>query len=266
MTDKEFLEKCRNIDFSAGCDMEKNLEILKARLSLDKEENVDMMKNKRFKRPVAVAAVIAAVLSVSVVAAAAVPMVWRYLDTRVVEGEAFVFDFTVKESEYYGYTMTGISIDRDALEAAGGGAIIVEVEGETRVMLDELHFESTEEAFKLLEIDNPLLPSYLPEGFALERVTFPVSPINHPDQEGSATVVNIRYTDGEDVILLMIAAWDESWGISIFAGDQRDITINGHSAGIADGGLKMLIDNVSYFISAPSLTQEQLIRIAESLQ
>jgi len=263
MTDKEFLEKCRNVDFSVDCDVENNLKALKERLLLSEEENINMVKNRRFKRPAAVAAAIAAVLSLTVAVAAA-PSIWRYLDTRVMEGEEFLSEFVVKQSEE-GYTITGMSIDRDALDAAGGGAIVVEVEGETMVLSDELHLDSIEEALELLEIDNPLLPSYLPEGFAFERATFPVNPLNHPDQVGSATILNIQYTDGEATILLMVMAWDESGGMSIF-GDQRDITVNGHMAAVADGGLKAIINNVAYFISAPSLTQDELIRIAESLQ
>ena len=133
------------------------------------------------------------------------------------------------------------------------------------VLQDELHFDNIEEALNLLESDNVSMPSYLPEGFVFERATFPINPINHPEELRAGKHMFADYSNGEDSIRVMTMEWDPGWGISVFSGSQKDIKINGNTGAIADGMVMVMIGDVLYSIDALSLTQEELIKIAKSL-
>ena len=235
MINDDFLAKCRSLDPSAEIDSEKNRKIIKARL-LD-EENVVILKNKRIRRPAAAAAVLAGILSFSVAAYAAAPMVWRHFDTQVIQGEEFLEDFWMAEIDMPdGTTSIGgsHSIDRDALEAAGGGVIIVEVEGEEFVLLDELHLDSMKDGLALLEIENPLIPSFLPEGFAFSRFTFPVNPNNHQFMLGTIHAARnafIYYSKGDSTILLHMSYFGSETGLkAAYDFGQQSLIINGNKA------------------------------------
>ena len=205
-----------------------------------------MFKNKRIKRSVLVAAVVVGILSLSVVAYAAVPGIWRYFDTRVIQGEEFVQDFWVGETDLPdGTTSVGshIDIDREALEAAGGGAVIVEVDGEKWVVLDELHLDNIEDGLALLQLENPLLPSFLPEGFALGRFTFPVNPNNHQYMMGTiraAMHAIVDYTNGDSTIQLrmmqMVYRPGAAVGVAAAEGQQA-LVVNGNKVVITYGSL-----------------------------
>jgi len=228
------------------------------------------MKNRKFVKPsMAVVAALIAALSISVVAFAAAPVVWRYLDTRVIQGEGFVNHFSVRVAEVADdeeLSIFQIEIDSEALAAADGGAVIVEIDGESMVILDNLHFDNIDDALNLLAIDNALTPGFLPDGFMFEQAVFPVNPITHPNEFRAARHMYVDYSNGADNIRFQISAWDSDWGISVFSANQEDILINGNAGAIADGMAVVLIDDVLYMIDGLSLTREELIRVAESLQ
>jgi len=212
MNNDDFLAKCRSINPAAEVDRNKNLEAIKIRLM---KEEQSIMKNRRI-RPAIAAALLAGVMMLSVAAYAAVPAVWRYWDTRVVTGEEFVNYFIIAEFDLPDGTTSvasGIDIDREALTAAGGGVIIVEVEGAEMVFLDELHLDSIDEGIALLELDNVLRPSYLPEGFSFSRFTFPVNPNNHAYSWGdlpTAKTARIYFTNETgNIIAMQIGAMHE---------------------------------------------------------
>ena len=236
MKNDDFLTMCRSLDPSSEIDHEKNRKIIKTRL-LDEEENVVMIKNKRVRRPAFVAAILVGVLSLSVVAYAAVPAIWRHFDTQVIQGEEFVTDFWMAEIDMPDGTISvggGINIDREALEAAGGGAVIVEVDGEEWVVLDELHLDSIEEGLALLQIENPLLPSLLPEGFEFDRFTFPVNPTIHQYMSGTlpaAKNATIHYSDGYSTIHLQMSYFGATMSImASYDLGQQSLMINGNKA------------------------------------
>ena len=218
------------------------------------------VKNKKIMRPfmVIVAALIAA-LSVSAVVFAAAPIVWQYLDTRILQGEEFVEEFSIRVSEDGKYSVMVTVIDAENIE----GALIVEVDGEPMVMFDKLQVDNMEEALELLAIYNVLMPSYLPEGFVFEQVTFPINPIIHPD---ALSHMLVDFSNGDENIRLQISQHDYQWGMSIFSSNQVDILINGNIGAIADNMVAVIIEDVLYLIDGSSLTQEELIMIAESLQ
>jgi len=247
MSNEDFLAKCKSIDPSKEIDRIKNLEEIKKRLK-NEEEQIYMIRNRRFKKSAVAAAVIAGLLSVSVVAYAAVTSAWRYFDTRVVQGEEFVTDFFVGEIDMPDGTTSvgsGINIDHEALAAAGGGAIIVEVDGEEQVVLDELHLDNLQDGLALLQLDNVLIPSYLPEGFSFNRFTFPVNPNNHQYMLGILPAAeNARIYFGNevgDIIIIQIGPMPNvTLGIS---DDQQGFIINENTAVL--GGVPLSNDQIA---------------------
>jgi len=242
MRDDDFLAMCKSIDPSVEVDRKKNLESIRNKLSKEEEKTI-MIKNKKIRKPAVVAAVLIAVMSISAVAYAAAPAVWRLFDTQVIQGEEFVTDFFVGEVDLPdGTTSIGgaIDVDREALEAAGGGAVIVEVDGEEWVYLDELHLDSLEDGLALLQLENLLLPSYLPEGFSFSRFTFPVNPNNHEYRLGvlpSAKQAYVYFSNGSDTIHIQIGyASGLTLGTVYWAGQQA-VTINGNDAVLVSGSL-----------------------------
>ena len=251
----DFLNKCRSLDPSADIDRERNREIIKSRLSA--EEDV-MFKSKRVRRPLLVAAVLAGILSVSAVVYAAAPAIFRYFDTRIVEGEEFVHDFWMFDVALTDGTRArggGIDIDREALEAAGGGAVIVEVYGEEWVMLDELHLDNMADGLALLEVDSPLLPSSLPAGFAFERFTFHVNPNNHRYMSGDMVAAKnafIQFSDGDGGIRLEIRHMGDTYIMAI--DDQQSLLINGNKAvlsGILTNNELSMLEGVALYDLPP---------------
>jgi len=240
MRNDDFLAKCKSIDPSVEVDREKNLEAIKERL-LKEEERSAMFKNKKVRRPAFAAAMIAGVMLLSAAVYAAVPVVWRYFDTRIIQGEEFVNEFFIGEIDLPDGTTSvggGMDIDREALEAAGGGAIIVEVEGEEWVYLDELHFDNLEDGLALLQLENVLIPSYLPEGFSFSRFTFPVNPNNHQYMLGAlpaAEHAHIHFTDETGgIISIQIGSLPDDITLAILDA-QQGLIINGKEAVLSEG-------------------------------
>jgi len=246
MIDEIFLAECRKIDPSAEVDREKSLDAIRAQILKEEEQN-GMLKNKRFRRPAVAAALLAGVLSLTAAVYAASPLVWRYFDTSVVQGQEFVTDLFIGEVDLPdGTTSVGgsIKIDREALEAAGGGAVIIDVDGEEWVVLDELHLDSLDEGMELLQLD-ALLPDVLPDGFHFSRFTFSVNPNIH------------RYAFGE-----MPAAQSARIYFSNDADEVISFTVNAMpddmALGILDGQQGLLINGKQAVLSGSILTDEQL--------
>jgi len=202
------------------------------------------------------AALLAGVLVLSVVGYAAAPAIWRYFNARVIEGEEFVTEFFVGEFDPGDGTTSvgvGIGIDQEAIDAAGGGIIILEVDGEEWVYLDELHFDNIEDGLALLELESVLVPTMLPQGFSFSRFTFPVNPQNHRYRLGiipTASEAVIYFTNDDDVIWIQMRQMPE--GTTLFAGgDQQKLSINGAMAvlmgGILDDEELAKLDGVTLF-------------------
>jgi len=198
-----------------------------------KATQADVIK-KNIKWQFAIA-VLAALLLLSVAAYAAAPAIRRHFFTRVIEGEDFVTEFIIAEFDPGDGTTSvamELGIDREAIEAADDGVIILEVDGEEWVYLDELHFDKIEDGLALLELENVRTPGWLPQGFSFSRFTFPVNPHNHQYRLGTiptASEAVIYFTNDEDVIRIQMRAIPD--GTTLFAGDdQQKLSINGAMA------------------------------------
>ena len=224
------------------------------------------MKNKRILKPsIAIAAALIATLSLSVVAFGG--PVWRYLQTRVVEGEQYISELIMMESDD-GFIMGSVVPG----EAEGRGRVVVEIEGEQVVWQDPLVLYDINEAvahFRGEEV--PMLPAYLPEGFVFAEAEFPVCPINNPDVEWAGGQLFLRFTSADEAITLEIRNHSEEWGFDIWATGLEEATINGRDALIGGGGLSVQVtSNTRYTFliqgETSSVLYDDLVKMAESLQ
>jgi len=234
MSNDAFLAKCKSINPSAEVDRKKNLEAIQNRLK--EEEQSALLRNKKIRRPVVAAALLAGILSLSVVAYAAAPMIWRHFDAGVVRGEEYVNELIVAEIDLPDGTTSDvidINIDHERLEGAGGEPIILEVDGEEWVYLDELNFDSIEDGLALLQLENIALPTYLPDGFSFSRFTFPVNPNNHQYRLGvipSDEIAYVFFSNGNDTILLQLSNLGTSRRAPSIERGQQGVRINGNEA------------------------------------
>ena len=270
MSDEDFMAKCRDIDFSADSqNYEANLKLLKNKLAQTFEEERHIMKKSR-KFSIAIAAVLAAIM-IPVAAFAAAPTIWRYLEITFIQGEEHVAHFSMRAgdaaTEYLGsgmFTMEYMVIMEGDIDRDAEGPIIIEADGMQILLQDTHRFYDLFEALSHLDIDNPMLPAYLPDGFVFERAVFPISPIRNPEEISSKNL-NIFYSDGQNELRINIAHFPEdvawAWGH-----DLVDVDINGITGRYGDNGLGLEFGNTAYLFHSMDLSLEQLIRIAESLQ
>jgi len=258
----KFLQQCRDIDFSAHSqNQDKNLETLKAKLAGKNKESSKMKTSKNLKKTIIIAAVVAAVLSLSVVALAAGPMMLRQLDTRVVQGEQYVRQFERWVNEGEGFAGGTRDVDMDVDHSV---PIIVEVDGVEELLMDRHTFYDLEDALSHLAVESPRLPSFLPEGFAFEHATFSISPVRNPDHETAANMLNIIYSnDAGDEIQLMISYYPAEWGGMSIGGEE--IIIDGHRGQDAGGWMFVHPYDTLYSLSTNDIDGAYLRKIAESL-
>jgi len=250
-SDSEFLERCKKIDFSAESDSyEKNLEDLKNKLTNEERTTVNRIK----KMPVAVAAALAVVLSLSVVGLAATA--WRQLDTRIIQGEEYVRNFTVQEAtDGSGIVMGSVDIDPDA-----SGPIIAEVDGEEVVLWDAHDYDDLDAALARLSASlgsDVIMPATLPQGFTFDNATY----------HANVTALQINYTFGGQELRIRISHYPEEWGIPQWSATFEEVEVNGFSGKTGGGALWLQVGDVSYFFDGynANLSYEQLVEIAVSL-
>ncbi|MCL2574453.1 MAG: DUF4367 domain-containing protein [Defluviitaleaceae bacterium] len=252
MKNDDFLAMCKSIDPSAEIDREKNLAEIKNRLSID-EERIIMMKKRKFRKPAIAVAVLIGLLSLSAATYAAV--VWRDLDTRIIQGEEYVNSFTVQESSDGSYQVWGMEIDPNATSP-----IIAEVDGEQIVLLDTHDYDDLNTALARLSatIGNVMIPAYIPNGFVFDNATY----------HANVSSLDIRYSFGELGFRMSIMLYPEEWGIPMWSGTFEDIEINGLNGRYGEGMLWLQVGDIAYTFDGyhADLSLDQLIQIAESLQ
>ena len=231
------------------------------------KEKRNMTKRKTIKFSVVLAAALIATLSLSVVAFG--EPVWRQLQTRILEGGDYVQEFFVKESDD-GVLMGGIKLDENF-----DGRLVIEVEGEAQVWQDPLIITNLDEALALFPTDvPPMLPTYLPEGFAFESARFTVCPVTNPDVEWAGSQLILTYADGGQTFDIEIRKHPYWGGFDIW-GAVEEITINEWNAVMGSGGLSVQAsDDVRHTFSnwptrnspGSDIGYDVMVRMAESLR
>ena len=276
ISDDDFMANCRNIDFSADSqNYEANLDALKGKLTKIEEEKYTMKKSRKFS--IAIAAVLAAIM-IPVAAFAAGPAIWEYLTITIVRDNghevAITFDARDLAVENLGDGTFAIQItaefdseDFSGMDDVQITAHIMEGAQFDIIQLDVQHFYDLDEALSHLEAENPLLPTYLPEGFAFERAMLPINPtegIGHRN-------LSIFYSDGQNELRFRIFYVPDGydtvfWGERVDVDTTVNVDINGVTGRYINGSLTLEIGDTLYFLESTYLSKEQLVKIAKSLQ
>ena len=262
-SDKDFLEKCRGINFSAESkSFEQNLEALKGKL-LQNKETEHMRKNKMFKRPILIAAIVMAILILPVGALAAGPVL-RYLETRIIQGEAYISHLAVAEAED-GTTVLQIEFEPHS-QSPVQSPIVIEIEGQEHVLLDVNTFTNMDEALELFAHANPPLPSYL-AGLSFSSAAFPVCPIRNPQEPMASRSILLTFANPAHSLNITITYFLEGYAeMPIWGENLQEVHINGTTALLGNGMLGLMVGDVMYLFSGNNLEDEQLIQIASSLE
>ncbi|MDR2167454.1 MAG: DUF4367 domain-containing protein [Clostridiales bacterium] len=231
------------------------------------------IRSTRFRKPsLAFAVTLAVVLTLSAATFAAAPAIIRYFDARIISGQEFVNDFRPIESEDGINRFFIVELNEEAIDYAGSGTITAYMEGWGEIVLfDVLRLFDLDEALSLLDVENPLIPSYLPEGFAFRHATFFRNPITNPGHPVAARNLLITFSNEDEHIYFRIRRWTSGVIEPGTADPHRsdphrtEITINGHAGGVFGGRLSLEVDDVIYDIVGP-LSKDQLIKMAESMQ
>ncbi|GHU51476.1 hypothetical protein AGMMS49975_04990 [Clostridia bacterium] len=234
MGEDEFLEKCRQVDFSA--ESEHKREILEK--ILNKRENIKMKKiGKKGTLVIAAAAVLVCA-------------------SAFVYGGLRIFK-TEKVGDYAAYTAaeetnnkdtSDISVTTRVNETAGGN-----------------YFKSLDD--KKYFITEALLPSYLPSGYAFDAIEYFGDPTKSDDPNVNK-FMNLHYKNGDDEIIVMVRYMDESTAFEFVSnGDVTKIDINGNEAVQTANKLDIEINGVMYMLYGnDSVGADELVKIAQSLE
>ncbi|MCL2852378.1 MAG: DUF4367 domain-containing protein [Defluviitaleaceae bacterium] len=256
--DEEFIAKFRNTDFSSESkNKEVNLEILKARLTTINEEGDTYMK-KGIRKPLAVAACAAIILTVSVTAFG--QELVRYVRSVMLGDHAgFIIAEEIREE------------DREALREERQ-ALIDEgyLTASESTDFDEpawLTFTDAEEGRSHF-ITDALLPAYLPEGFAFKHIFYFVESVEELGEYGANKYMGVVFSNGVDELPVQVRFMDETTAFALSATENiRTVEINGHEAVVDLNSVNILIGDVMYFFfgGTGNVDVEELIRMAESL-
>ena len=242
--DEEFIAKIRATDFSSESkNKEGNLEILKGKLAtINKEREINMKKGIR--KPVIIAACVAAVMTISVTAFG--QDLVRYVRSTMLGDHAH---FVVVED------------DGNAVRERSASSEIEDV------VTSWLTFYDAEEGRSHF-ITDALLPSYLPNGYAFSHIFYFVESMETLLQEyGANKYMGVVFTDGAYELQMQARFMDETTGFALSATDaMRTVEINGHEAVIDVNTLSILIGDVMYFFFGnENIGADELVKIAESL-
>jgi len=272
MNNDVFMDKCRQLTSSIEVDHEKNLNAIRSRLSTENEEwdkeewNIDMPKSKKVRKPLVAAAILAAVLSISTIAYATVPIIWRNIDATVSDGGQYVESLIAKISEDGYYGVVGGYFAEDS------GRVVIDTDEGRTIFNDGLQPHDLEEALSILQLSNPALPTYLPDGFSVTAFAYPNNPDFNPYSILAMNHMSIMYSnENEDVIALIIHAYEDDFTPS--ASEENALTRieNYYIIETLDGENQLVLfdaDNgILYrFSSSPNVDNSVLVRMAESMK
>jgi len=267
MKNDAFMDKCRQLTSSIEVDNERSLEAIKTKLLAETEEgNIDMIKNKKVRRLAVAAAILAAVLSISAVVYAAVPIIWRNIDVVVSDGEQYIESLIAKTSEDGSHVIVG------AYFTENSGRVVIDTEDGVRTIFnDGLQPYDLDEALSILQMNKIALPVYLPNGFAITAFAYPFIQNFDPYNVLTMNHMSIMYSNEyDDVITLMIHSYEEDFELS--ASEENTllkIEVNGVNAFVGENKLVLFDANngILYrFSSSPNVDNSILIKMAESMK
>ena len=257
---QEFIEKVKNTDFSSESkNKAENLEALKAKLPIiNQEREIYMKKERKIRKPIALAACFAIILSMSAVVFG--QDIVRYFTTMLGNHVAFVSGPATELSE------EEMQARQDELQALIDAGEIVIAGGDNWVEPDWLTFTDATEGRSHF-ITDVMLPTYAPEGFEFKHVFYFVETLEELQEYGANMFMGVVFSNGTDEIGMQIRYMTEDTGFVAGATEgMRAIEINGHEAVVDSGTVNLLAGDVLYmFFGMGNVDDEALIRMAESL-
>jgi hypothetical protein len=283
---QEFIEKMKHTDFSSESkNKAKNLEALQAKLPIINQERENYMREQktRIRKPIAIAACFAIILSMSAVVfgqdivnyirttmlgdfavfiTGPGPEYWEIEEVQVVDIE--IVDETSGEIE--AIVNAQVPIVDDELQAMIDAGVIVIVTSDNREEPDWLTFTDAAEG-KSHFITDVMLPTYAPDGFEFKHIFYFVETLEELEQYGANVAMGVVFSDGTNKIRMQIRYMTEDTGFATDATeDMRTMEINGHEAVVDRSVVNLLVGDVMYmFFGMNNVDDEALIRMAESL-
>ncbi len=283
---KDFLQECRQVDFSEGS-LEGNWQKLNDKLKRPEKERETVTK-KMWRKPVAAAAVLCLMLSGSL--ALYGEEIFRIIKEAtlgthasytMVEDQRQVIpvpeELKGKIFDAEGKTLDNLKEEQAIYNAQGEEVLFSDIDGTITMVTREEHeqyrqeqekahcqFNNFEEAagYFITEIN---LPSYLPAGFAFDRAEF------YGDQEaveaGGNKYLSLYFTNGTEEFSSQIRYMDEETAFSSSSGAELEkIDIQGHESVVQGNNVDIQIGDVMYmFFGQGKVSTEDLIKMAESL-
>ena len=253
--DEEFIAKFRNTDFSSESrNKEKNLEMLKAKMVTINEERETCMK-KGIRKPIAIAACVAVVLTASVTVFG--QDLVRYVRLVLGDHAGFIIAEEISEEER--------QVLMEEMQELIDEGIIVISEGPADEP-DWLTFTDAEEGRSHF-ITDVLLPTRLPEGFAFKHIFYFVESLEELQEYGANKYMGVIFSNGADEIQMQIRFMDETTGFEASAtAHARSIEINGHEGVVDLSTVNLLIGDVMYMFFGMGIADvEDLMEMARSL-
>lgn len=112
------------------------------------------------------------------------------------------------------------------------------------------------------------LPSYLPKGYAFDRIQLFNDEKGKPKKNCEYAYVYFSNGDHDKDIYLQLRLMNEKTAYTADFGNVEEIKINGNKGVIYGGNIDVEIDGVMYMLTtgASKIDRAQLIKIAESIQ
>ena len=141
-------------------------------------------------------------------------------------------------------------------------------ESRGQMIADLLTFTDIEEGRSHF-ITDVLMPSWLPEGYTFQYITYFVDSLEILESEPEARkYMSVYYGNGKDMISSQVRFMDEYTAFEAGgSADIQELKINGYDAVLDGNVLNLLIGDVMYmFFANENLNSYELIKIAESLE
>ena len=240
---------------------DKSLANIKAR-SLEKinhnERNVRM--KKKIRKPLAVAACITIILSMS--AAAFGQNVVEYIRALTLGNHAsfIIFDGSDEDERNRAERQALIEETQELIDAG------INVPSEQMQEVEWLTFIDAEEG-KSHFVTDAVLPTYSPAGYDFSHIYYFVESMEELQEYGANMYMSVVFSSGTDEISMQIRFMNEETGFISFASeDVQKIEINGYEALVDTNSVNLLIDDVMYmFYGNDNVDADELIKMAESL-
>lgn len=258
---ENFVKEYGRTDFSSESkNKAKNLEALQIKLPIINEERKIYMneRKRRIRKPIAIAACIAVILSMSAVVFG--QDIVNYVRTTMLgEYASFSTSPELTEEEIQ-------KIEEQTQALIDSGEITITTSNDNWVEPEWVSFTDATEG-KSHFITDVMLPTYAPSGFHFSHVFYFVENFEELQEHGANMYMGVIFSNGADEIRMQIRYMNEETGFEAGATENlQTLQINGHEAVVDSGVVNLLVDDVIYMFFGMGIVDDaELIKMAASL-